>query len=540
MASAAAATAKKESVAAKSEAVQTAKWAADTAGHAYATAVSAAAARDTATEAAAPANAAIAIGTPYQETDASAAFAVLTGQSALTLSEQQATASEARAAEAADMAAEAQKLADTAAADSKLAAQAASAAAKDAQRASLAAKRALAASAEAAKAGKAAQKAADNASGYAQQAGDDAVYAGIAANDAETDAAAADNAATEAEHDAAGARDAATAAEGDAATARDTATKAETDATAAETAAEHAQSASEEAQAAATRTEEADRDKNEVTQASTSGAAGAEDVVSVPYNVTSTASSDGFCTGTNGCDYKIDYHVTGTMLFFVISCDFPDTALAECIGDLSMDYIDQSPIDIHETRTVHISGYDLTTNALKGFAQGMVKDFTECWDNFSFSTSCAWAAAIVLPTVIGVAAKVVRAIRGAAMAGSGMVEAVSSAREAGLAAEAAAGVERTAKTAASVKNELDAVKVVAESHGYTTVPQLGKGVLWANKLENLRLMTPSHIAKLKEAGWTKDQIETVYKYYDKVRTVTPQNPSAGPRADLMKYILEGW
>ncbi|MFD8910685.1 hypothetical protein [Streptomyces sp. NPDC059575] len=258
-ASEAAATAKSESVVATSEALQTAKWAADTAGHAYATAVSAAAARDTATQTAAPAREAIAIGTPYQETDASAAFAVLVGQSALPLAEQQAAAAEAKALEAAAFAAEAQRLAEQADADAKLAAAAAAAAAKDAERAARAVKRAQTAAKEAAQAARAAQAAANHASGYAQQAGNDAVYAGFAANEAESDAAAADRDATAAETDAASARSAAHDADADASTARGAATKAEADASTAETAAANAHGYADEAETAASAAEEQER-----------------------------------------------------------------------------------------------------------------------------------------------------------------------------------------------------------------------------------------------------------------------------------------
>ncbi|WP_405856156.1 hypothetical protein OG361_22480 [Streptomyces sp. NBC_00090] len=258
-ASAAAAVAKQEAAAAHSEAVLTAQWAAKTAGHAYAVAQAASAARDTATQAVKPAKEAIAIGSPYQETDASAGFAVLTGQSALTLSEQQAKAAEAKAVQAAAYAAEAQRLAEQAAADDKLAAEAAAAAAKDAERAAKAVKRAQAAAVEAEKAAKAAQAAAKRADGYALQAGSDALAATSAANAAMGDAVAADSAATEAEKDAASARAAATTAENDAASARSTATQAESDADAAETAAENAENLAVEADEAAKRAEEAER-----------------------------------------------------------------------------------------------------------------------------------------------------------------------------------------------------------------------------------------------------------------------------------------
>ncbi|MDV5147410.1 hypothetical protein R1T08_25350 [Streptomyces sp. SBC-4] len=258
-ASAAAAVAKQEAAAAHTEAVLTAQWAAKTAGHAYAVAQAASAARDTATQAVKPAKDAIAIGSPYQETDASAGFAVLTGQSALTLSEQQAKAAEAKAVQAAAYAAEAQRLADQAAADDKLAAQAAAAAAKDAERAAKAVKRAQVAAAEAEKAAKAAQAAAKRADGYALQAGSDALAATSAANAAMGDAVAADSAATEAEKDASSARAAATSAENDAAAARSSATQAESDADAAETAAENAHALATEADEAAKRAEEEER-----------------------------------------------------------------------------------------------------------------------------------------------------------------------------------------------------------------------------------------------------------------------------------------
>ncbi|MFJ8646176.1 hypothetical protein ACIRNI_08625 [Streptomyces sp. NPDC093546] len=262
-ASAAAAVAKQEAAAAQSEAVKTAQWAAKTAGYAYATAQAASAARDTATQVVKPAQEAIAIGTPYQETDASAAFAVLTGQGALTLSQQQAAAAEAKAAQAAAYSAEAQRLAEQAAADAKLAAEAAAAAAKDAERAARAVQRAQAAAAAAEEAAKAAQAAAKRADGYAMQAGTDAVYASFAANEASTDAAAADREATEAERDAASARTAADDAQTDANAADRIATVSENDAVRAESAAANARESATQADSAATRAEEEERKRLE-------------------------------------------------------------------------------------------------------------------------------------------------------------------------------------------------------------------------------------------------------------------------------------
>ncbi|MGW1719027.1 polymorphic toxin type 27 domain-containing protein [Streptomyces sp. NPDC002156] len=272
-ASAAAKVAKAEATAARSEALQTAAWAATTAGKALAAVQSSLAARDSAAAVIKPANEAIALGGPFQEVDSSAAFAVLTGQQSLTISQQQAAAAAATANMAQAFSAEAQALAAQAAADMKLAAQAASAAANDALRAAKAYERAQASATQAAKDAKEAQASANRADGYAQSAGNDAIAASWAAMDAEQDAIAADAAATEAEKDAANAHAVATQAEADAASARDTATQAETDATAAEKAAEGAWDAANEAQAAADRTETAGNTE-QITQGVTTGIGG--------------------------------------------------------------------------------------------------------------------------------------------------------------------------------------------------------------------------------------------------------------------------
>ncbi|MFJ8489650.1 RICIN domain-containing protein [Streptomyces sp. NPDC094038] len=506
-------------------------------GHAYAAAQAAVDAGNAARQVAAPANDAVQLGAPYVTTDSAAGLAVLTGQSSKTIAEQQQAVAEAHAQNAQEAAAQAASTANAATGDAKAAYTLAAEAAGYAADARASAKQALDYSAEAAGYASQAAQSLARTIAYDKQATDDAKAADDAAGRADGYATQARDSADAAALDAQAARDAAGRAEQAAEDARAAAKDAAAQATAAEEAAKDAQKYAESAQQAATEAEEEANDKGQVNQATTAGIGGAQDVVGVPYDVTSTASSDGFCTGTNGCDFQVDYHITGTMLYFVLSCDFPDTALADCLGDISVDYIDQAPIDLHETRTVHVSGRELTTEVLKAFAKGMVKDFTDCWAGKV--SGCAWAAAVVAPTVIGVAAKFVRSIRAAAVIGSGLEEAVSAARDAGMAADAAAGVERTAKTAAAVRTEFEAVDAIAKARG-TTVGGLGKGVLWANKTENYALMTSEHIARLKAAGWTEDEIQTVYNYYDKVRTVTPQNPSAGPRADLMRYILENW
>ncbi|MFF5966114.1 hypothetical protein ACFY64_20720 [Streptomyces collinus] len=260
-AAAAAVEARKEATAARAEAAKTASWAATAAGHAFAAGEAATAARDAAAEVTRPANQAIAIGTPYQATDSSAAFAVLVGQTSKPIAERQAAAAQAKAEEAARAAKEAKALAERAKGDAKLAAQAAAAAADDAAQAALSGAAARASAAEAATAAEAAKKADANAQKYDQQAGTDAVYAGMAATEAESEAAAADRDADAAEEDATSARSAATAAEKDASSARGTATEAEKDATAAESAAKNADGAAKDADQAADRAEAEERER---------------------------------------------------------------------------------------------------------------------------------------------------------------------------------------------------------------------------------------------------------------------------------------
>ncbi|WP_405978547.1 hypothetical protein [Streptomyces sp. NBC_00158] len=256
-AQAAAAQAKKEAAAAQDEAEKTSAWSAVTAGHAYATAQAATAARDSAAEAVKPANTAIATGTPYRESDSAAAFAVLVGQSAKSLAEQQAAAATAKSEEATKAAAAAKALADKASGDAKLAAQASAAAAADTAAALKSVAAARASAATAAKAAAAAKAAETKATEYNSQAGAEVVLAGNASRDAASEAAAANSEATEAEKSAANARNAANAAKKDSDAANSAATKAESDAKAAEGAAANAQQSAKDADASADRAEEA-------------------------------------------------------------------------------------------------------------------------------------------------------------------------------------------------------------------------------------------------------------------------------------------
>ncbi|MEV7784062.1 polymorphic toxin type 27 domain-containing protein [Streptomyces sp. NPDC088106] len=245
----------KEASSAGTEAAAAVKTVVTATGHAYAAGQAAMAARDSANAAIAAATEAVSVGTPYQEKDSSAAFAVLVGQSSKTLAEQQAAAADAKATEATTAAQAAQQLADQALGDAKLAAEAAAQAATDSVRAVQAVARAQASAAEAAEAQTGASKAAGTASVHAQQAGTDALSARLTANEADAEAVEADREATEAERDAvtagehsdratdaaAGAEKAATEAEQDAKDAEARAADADADSTAAENAAEQAE-----------------------------------------------------------------------------------------------------------------------------------------------------------------------------------------------------------------------------------------------------------------------------------------------------------
>ncbi|MFM9613488.1 hypothetical protein [Streptomyces niveiscabiei] len=249
--------AKADAAVAGTEARQARIESAVTAGYAFAAAQAATAAADAALTVVNPANEAISLGSPYKEIDASAGMAVLVGQSAKTLSEQQAAAAQVKAEEAEKASQAAKAAAARAGADAKLAAEAAATAAAQSAKAALSVKQARVSAAAAAVDAAATVTAANNATQYDIQAKADAAAADSAATTAESEAAAARNAATEAEKDAASARSAANAAEADASQAGIVAAAAERAATAAEAAAANAQQSATEANQAATRAEEA-------------------------------------------------------------------------------------------------------------------------------------------------------------------------------------------------------------------------------------------------------------------------------------------
>ncbi|MFI2611020.1 LamG domain-containing protein [Kitasatospora sp. NPDC018619] len=266
-AAAAALKAKQAQKAAQVQADLAAADSARTAGQAYAASLSALAARDTAAAAIAAGNEAVALGTPYRQSDSAAALAVLVGQSGKTLAQQQDDAARARADEAAKAAASAAALAAKAGADARAAAQASAQAAADTARALASLQQARASAAQAASEAAAARAAEANTSKYDEQAHLDALYAATAASGAASEAGAARSAATAAEQDAASARGAAALAESEAARARATAEQADKAATAAEQAAANAQGAAQEADQSAQRAEEQQRRDEQAAQA---------------------------------------------------------------------------------------------------------------------------------------------------------------------------------------------------------------------------------------------------------------------------------
>ncbi|MEU4564120.1 polymorphic toxin-type HINT domain-containing protein [Actinoplanes sp. NPDC023936] len=235
----------------------------------------AAAAAQSAAGIAQPANTAIALVSPFTGADIDADFVAQVAAQALVIGTEQATAAQARAAEAL-AAAEAAEAAAEHAADqvrpaylsaaqaARSAADAAESAAQARQAAAQAAADAAAARTAAASAARAdAQARADAAAARqaANEAANDAAIAGRSAQQARDDADAADRAATKAESDAAAARAAATAAEAAATQARQAADSAQQHADSAAAAADQALQHATEAQKAAERAEEAERER---------------------------------------------------------------------------------------------------------------------------------------------------------------------------------------------------------------------------------------------------------------------------------------
>ncbi|MGW3028548.1 polymorphic toxin-type HINT domain-containing protein [Streptomyces sp. NPDC001221] len=431
-----------DAVAARAAADQARKDSATTAGQAYAAALSAAAARDSAAAVTAPANDAIALGTPFRANDSSAALAVLVGQGAKTVAQQQQAAAEARAKDAADAAKLAQAAAAKAGADAKAAAQAAADAATDA---AAAAKSAAAARTSAAAAAEDAAAAATADAATARlnaQAQADAAAANNSANSAESDAAAADSAATEAERDAAAARSAAAQARDAATAAQKAADQAAKDAADAQEAAKNAQADSEAAEKSA---------KTAEAQAQTAARQsrvidkwdGGYAILETADDLTITTDPGGCTTGSDGtCDIDVPMHISGTVYSDVLICYVTSPTSVDCLRQS----LATRPVSFTEHRTLHIVAKDMIQASLKNLVHIVAGDFIDCANGKA--SGCAWAAANFIPYgKISEMIKSVVGLRRAMEAGKGIEEAWVGVKAAGLDADALAGLEEEVQVA---------------------------------------------------------------------------------------------
>ncbi|GIG59576.1 hypothetical protein Lfu02_39480 [Longispora fulva] len=449
-----AAKAKTDSGAAKFQAEQ-AQWdAARTAGYAYAAGRSAMAARDSASAVIAPANDAIALGSPFRQADVSAGLAVLVGQSSKTIAEQQDAVAQAQAAQAGKAAVDAKALADKATGDAKAAAQSAAYAAGEAtgavQSVSAARVSAVAAAVDAA----AAAQSDANTAALEAQAKQDAATAAASAVAASGDASAARDAATAAERDAAAARTAASVAAADAATARTAATSAERDATAAEAAAASAQVSAQQAQDAAALAEAKARDQITVDQQTRPGPTGIGGVLT-DYRLEDTITADAWTcnfTGTVGdpnaaCRIPVVHHLKSTFVYRLLNCGTPD--LATMTVDCTRTYLDTKVTTIDRPDTVVLfTAKDKFEEVVENLKDMTYRTFTHCANsvvNGQASADCGWAAVMITPP--GRLAKVVEVVRGVGTAlksGIGIDRAIAAARMVEMAPETMAILERAA------------------------------------------------------------------------------------------------
>ncbi|MYT63025.1 MULTISPECIES: LamG-like jellyroll fold domain-containing protein [unclassified Streptomyces] len=429
------------------EAVATAAEAVRTAGYAYAASQAADAARDAAVAAVASANNAISLGTPFRETDSSAGLAVLVGQTAKSLAEQQAAVAKARADEAAKAAATAKALAAKASADDKAAATAASQAADSAVRAAASVTKARASAAEAAAAVKATLKAEANTIEYNRQATSDAAAAAAAASTATGYATDARNSADAAELDASSARSAASAAEADAATARGVADQAERDATAAEASAARAQDLAREAQEAAVRTENA-AERETVTKGGATGIGQMFTKQNVEQLGDPAPQND--CVldiGFEGCTvkYKLRFNITIDFYLCAEEDADADVSAATC----PVDSIVWLGSEKHENQTAYIDKYfsrlEITMifdkMVLQTLWHMLVDDFVQCAKGSV--SGCLWAASNFVPgKKIADAVDAVRALDAAMKTGVGVGDAYRVLKKLDLDPQVLAAIER--------------------------------------------------------------------------------------------------
>jgi len=404
-----------------------------TAGRAYATAQAALAARDSAAQVAAPANTAVGLGAPFVDRDSAAALAVLVGQGALTVAQQQAAAAQARSDEANTAAANAAALAAAAVGDAKIAAQAAADAATSAAAAAKSARDARASAAAAASDAAAAATAAAATSTLNAQAEKDAAAAHAAATAAEGDADAADSEADAAERDAASARAAAAQARSDADAAQKAADAADKSADDAEAAAARARADAEAAEKAATDAEKAAQDQDDKRQLIGSYDGGFMFLEIAPVGDINVQTGQLQCTAKPTCDVDVPVHMTGTLAYNVVICQYQGTTSALC----DRVQLDTKPFDQNVTKHVHLDVREVMAASLRNVVNMAVGDFIGCgkyiWQNHGLNGDCAWAAANFIPYgKLFAWAKAVFEIKMAARTGEGMAEAFDGLKAADL------------------------------------------------------------------------------------------------------------
>ena len=441
-----------DSAAAQKAAADARASSAVTAAEAHAAAAWATAARDAAVTVIAPANDAIALGGPFQQTDAAAGLAVLIGQESKTVADQQAAAATAAADEAARAAATAAALAAQATADAKVAAQAAADAAASAAAAAKSAAAAQASAAAAAKDAAAAAAADSQAAELARQATRDAAAADGAATAVERDADAADSEADAAERNAASARQAAADARAAAIDAQAAADQANKYAEEAEAAAARAR---ESAQAAEDAADQAEKDANTQADAAAAGPdapTGMENLIAEPHNLVDRVDQvDCYVIDLRHCQATVTHHVSGQIVYFARTC--PDEGVTNCPGRYTDDYLTTITLDNKPfTETRIFDPMQITLDFWKAIGKAFVQDFVDCYHGQLIKCGIL-AAEFLAPLALGAVVKAVVGLRIAMRTGRGMVGA--------FAALEASGVEASAMS----KLTREALRVAAKCEG---------------------------------------------------------------------------
>jgi hypothetical protein len=424
-------------------------------GRATAASDQAAATRDAALRTYAAADEAVAMGSPFAQTDTSAGMAVLVGQDAKSAAEQQSAAADAKAAEAARAAQAAHDAAAQADADAKAAAEAAAKAADDALAAQQSVKDAARSAAEAAREAAAAVAAEARTAQYNAQAQQDAATAAQYATEAASEASAAWDAADEAERDAAAARTAADQAERAAADARAAADQAEKDAAAAEAAAARALEDAQQAQQAAEQAEKNADDQARATMGvnSPTGEAGVQALPHISDEIVSQTPI--VCpplSGSRFCETTVKHHITGSIDFVLITC--PELDQTFCPNDAASDYIATAPVDSYHEQTVQLDRSDVL-NIARHLVDALISDYVTCAKGITITDgkidgsqakewgiACAWVGAdIALPAAAGAVSRAIKALRISMRTGIGLVEAYDALRAAGVSAATLSKIE---------------------------------------------------------------------------------------------------